>query len=806
LGFSPAQAAQSGDQQAAEPDTSRSRDLVFTVPVVYGQRALGDALVQVSLDNTIMFEGESLRRELSIFLNDDGRARLDEVLGADIFVDAVRLSTAGFDVRFDQNRLELVVDRIDGRYRPSGTLGLARDRSAGMHLPTIQPAEFSAFMNFNANLDYENVDGLQKPELYVFGAARYQNVVLELDGAFTDAFDNHYRFYRRSLKAVYDMPDQYRRISAGDLRPDTVPLLRTPYIGGVSIERRRQTFRPFMPASRLGGREIYLDTSATVDVLINGSQYQKMQLEPGRYDLADLPLQFGSNDVQLLIRDAAGREHRSDYDYFFEPLDLEAGDYEYVLSVGALARSLSYEPVYSDKLAAVGYYRKAFSEIFMLGGGVQLAEDRQIFAAEMTLIPQVIPGVFDVQGGISIGDVTGYALRAGYRWRSGGDMENRRQFTLTVDYQSRDYQTLDELFSASASSLNVSGSYTQSFSLRTYGTMGFSYTRQGSGLPSRKAAYAELSHRLNYRLRLTGGVEYGEDVIYRRNFGVRVGLSLMFGQRGRVNADYRSRTESFRGSVSRGGDNNVGSWGYDIGFSDTRGDTSADASLDYLGNRFDARASFFTSGRNFGDIADRQRARLQLGTSLAFADGIFGIGRPIHDSFAVLRPHSSLSDREVITGRSMRANKYEASSGIFGAAVQPNLSSYSTQNIQYDLAGLGTGYDIGDGVARVEPPFHAGYAITVGSDRHVSAVGNLQAGGQPLALATGRLTSIDDEGFEPQPFFTNSAGRFGIMGLAPGKTYIVTFTGTGRTLEITVPKVDDGLYRMGTIEMPEQGE
>ena len=88
----------------------------------------------------------------------------------------------------------------------------------------------------------------------------------------------------------------------------------------------------------------------------------------------------------------------------------------------------------------------------------------------------------------------------------------------------------------------------------------------------------------------------------------------------------------------------------------------------------------------------------------------------------------------------------------------------------------------------------------------VSAVGSLSAGGQPLALATGTLTAVDDEGFEAQPFFTNSAGRFGIFGLAPGKTYLVTLTGSARTLRIEVPESNDGLYRIGPVELPTQSE
>ncbi|MBC2778760.1 fimbria/pilus outer membrane usher protein [Parasphingopyxis marina] len=785
---------------------AQSRDMSFTVPLVHNQQVRGDVLIQVAANGDVAYESVSLRREVESLLNDAGRQRLDNALSGSIFVSPETLAAAGFEIRFDQNRLEIVVDNIDGDFRPVGTLGTPSRQQTVSPLPTIEPADFSAFLNINGNFDYDETEGMRNPEIYVFGATRFQNVVVELDGAFTDQFDGDYRFYRRSVRAIYDRPDQYQRISAGDLRPDTIPLLRTPYIGGAAIERRRQTFEPFLPISRLGGQEVYLDSRSEVDVLINGVEYQTFQLEAGRYDLANLPLQFGSNDVQLVVRDSAGRRQTINYDYFFEPLDLDAGDYEYVFSVGAVANELSFEPDYSDDIAVVGYYRKAFSDAFILGGGVQLTEDIQIAAAELTVVPQVIPGVFDLQAGASTGNGTGYAFRGSYRWRSSGGYENRRQLSLTVDYESANYQTLGELIPRTNSTLNLSASYTQSFSLNTYGSAGLNYTRQGGGRPDRTVAYAEVVHRLNDRFRLTGGVEYGDDEFYSRNFGVRLGVSVLFGGRHRANADYRSRTETFRATVARGADDHVGSWGYDVGFTDTRGDTSADASVDYIGNRFEARGSVFTNGPDIGGITNQTRARLQLGTSIAFADGTFGIGRPINDSFAVAQAHPSLDDREVITGRTLRNDQYYARSGILGAAVQSDISSYSEQNIQYDVAGLATAYDIGDGLVRVDPPFHSGYKIVVGNDRFVSAIGNLLIDGEPVALATGRVTSTDDEGFETQPFFTNSVGRFGIIGLAPGKTYLVTIAGTGRVLSIEVPEENEGLYRMGTVELVTESE
>src|SRR5690606_32699946 len=120
--------------------------------------------------------------------------------------------------------------------------------------------------------------------------------------------------------------------------------------------------------------------------------------------------------------------------------------YEYVASVGFLSRELAFEPSYSNELAAIGYFRKALNETFILGGALQLTDRRQVLSVDTTIVPQAVPGVIDFQGAVSTGGRTGYAMRAGYRWRGGGDLESRRQVNVTVDYQSSDFQTLDGIF------------------------------------------------------------------------------------------------------------------------------------------------------------------------------------------------------------------------------------------------------------------------------------------------------------------------------------------------------------------------
>src|SRR3546814_8414346 len=123
----------------------------------------------------------------------------------------------------------------------------------------------------------------------------------------------------------------------------------------------------------------------------------------------------------------------------------------------------------------------------------------------------------------------------------------------------------------------------------------------------------------------------------------------------------------------------ISDWRSDVCSSDL-GNTSIDGVVDYIANRFDARVSLATAGTSLGGITDDRTARLQIGTSFAFADGVFGVGRPIQDSFLLARPHRTVKDADVISGRSQRDGDYEASSGTFGAAVVNRLTSYNSQD------------------------------------------------------------------------------------------------------------------------------
>lgn len=788
------------------PNRGKSRPMTFDVPLVNDEQTLGNVVIEVTPPDDVTIDRQSLRGELAPLLNPDGLRQFDTALAGAEFVKPEALATIGIKLHFDQSQLELIIDQIAGTIRAVQTLGNAPQGQQREDLNVVAPATFSAYLNANVNYDYVGDSGGQTPpDLFLDGAARYKGLTVEYEGALTQQFGGNYRFYRHGIRAIYDQPGKDRRFSAGDIELDTISVLRTPVLGGIGVEKRSQIFNPYSSVSRLGGRQIFVDNRSTVDVLINGQKYQTLQLDPGKYDLSELPIQAGANDVSLRIRDSAGREQTIDYNYFSAPLDLAPGEDEYSFAIGMTTRDLFYEPRYTNRPAITGYYRRAFSGSFILGGAVQASGRTQIGAITASVVPQIIPGWFNIETAVSHSSAgTGTAVRAGYSTQIGRNIQTAGQLSVNLDYQGASYKTLGDAEVNHFNLLTVSANYSQPIDDRTYVSVGALYTRQGASIGNDKTVYVDVSRRISSRFRLTGGAEYGTSKVYPNHFGVRIGIAIAFGPQTQATANYRSRTDTFQADVSRGADtSHAGSWGYDVGLTTAQGEATGNASLEYVANRFDARASLFSEGDSFGNITDRQRARIQVGTSIAFADGAFGIGRPISDSFAVVHPHPSFGGKQIIAGRDLSDNKPYAASGTFGGAVEGDLSSYNRQDVQFDVDSAQPGFDIGNGTVRVNPPYRSGYNIVVGDSHFVSVVGNLTtASRDPVKLATGRITAVDDKAFEPAPFFTNSAGRFSILGLAPGKHYIVKLDNTDEQFAIAVPQDSAGLYKIGVVSLP----
>ncbi|MXO63439.1 hypothetical protein [Qipengyuania oceanensis] len=795
----------SQDDEAGISSDQSERIVTFSVPLVTESRAFGDVLIETTVTGRqVRIRSSDLTRELSEILNQEGRTALDQAVAGREFVTPGDLEDAGFTMTFDPGQLQLVVEAIEPRFRVTRQLLEREEFSARNTLPVISPARFSSYLNLIGNLDYDTRNGSDAPDVFFSGATRVGRVVAEYEGAFTDQFSQAYRFYRRNARLVYDDPASYRRYSAGDLRLEALSIMAAPTLGGISVQKRRRIFDPSFTAARLSGRQIFLDNRSTVEVRVNGDVYETLQLDAGQYDLANLPMQQGSNDIELVITDSFGQQQIIPFDLFYETLDLAPGEEEYSIGAGFISENFGFEPQYGSEIGASGFYRKALSENLVVGGAAQASQDLQLIGASVIAVPQFVPGVVEAEAATSrADDAFGAALRLGYRFTVGRQIYGPDQVALTFDYKSADFRSLTEPAVAGFDVLSATVSYSRSFGWETIATAGASYFRSGGGFPASYAAFVDVTHRLSDTLRGSLGVEYGGGANSQRGIGIRAGITATLGKRTRASADYRSRLNSLRANISRGAENHVGSFGYDFGVTRSRDDTQSTLQLEYEANRFNARADFATGGGGLAGVFDEQRARLQVATSYAFADGVFGMGRPVNNAFVLAKPNSAIRGQEIVTGRSIREGYYYARSGPFGAALQGDLAAYSRQNVDFDGADPEKPFDVGDGTVLVDPPYKGGYSVIAGDENYLTVLGTLNDANGPVSAVAGEVVDEETgERVEDVTFFTNSAGRFGLFGVAPNKRYIVRLNGSGRTFTIVTPDSEETILRLAPITIP----
>lgn len=784
-----------------------NRDIDLTVPLTYRDRALGEIPIHLTADDHYYLATQPFLDLLKPLLNAKAGAALAAALGPKPQFSDTDLAKTGVSLTYDPSALAVVVVRINSDERALEPLFPVPGRDDEM--PDLAPAGFSAFMNINVlGARTWGADGrFLKPSVYLDGAMRAGGVVLEGDGQFSEDYGlsgSTYRFDRNYLRLVYDQPDSYRRFYAGDLQPEIRGQQTFVRMGGIGVSRQRRRFDQFRSAILQGNRQVVLQRSSTVDVYRNGALLRQFRLDPGSYDLSSLPLITGSNDISIQVRDDAGGVQDLAYNSYLDPIDLEPGDFEYAAYLGKTSTRFGRSPIYNGDLAFSGFFRKAFVNKPALGIGIQASRQVQNVVGQTQLV--LINGSrlqFDL--GASNTRSYGGGMSFGVSYDLLFDRGNQIDaLTLRADYLSRRYAGLGNERPDNPSSWSLSANYSRSISLSVTALLGISFIK-GRNVSDSYRIDASSAYRFSKRWSVRGGINYTRyGSSFARSNGVGFNISLVYqpGYRDRAEARYESNTENATVSYVHSPSGLIGSVGYGAIVGRDFGSANAQAFGDYVANRFDASLSHSAYGQDFGSLNDQQITTVRVGTSLAFADGHFGVGRRITDSFAVLYPHPTLRGHTVVAGESLARNDYMSESGPLGGAVNGYLNSYTTQSIQYDVKDPPRGYDIGDGVVRVKPPYKSGYALEIGTDAFVSATGTLDQGdGKPLSLAGGRITALDGKDRTSMAFFTNSVGRFAIQNLRPGASYRVELFETGQTFNFTVPAHSDGLVDLKTVKL-----
>lgn len=820
-----APAADAGETEVVVNPTQRV--LEMAVPLNYRKFYLGDLAVRLTPDQRVEVPRAALIAAVTRLLRADAVAALAAVPGTGTgegegaYLDLKLLRGAGFDFRFDPGAVTILFNpTID--QKAEGNISIHERRADAASPNAAQPAELAAFLNLRSAVDYigqspSGDEGLRAPRLDLEGAMRWKGFVLEGEGTYEPDEASLFGetgsgFKRRGTRLIRDFEDEAVRASAGDVFPSGTSFQYTPDLLGISVERSYSKLQPGRTTRSTSRRSFRLERPSSVDVQVNGVTVRRLRLDPGDYNLSDLPIGTGLSDVTLVIEDDVGKRETLDFSVFLDNELLEPGLAEWAFAAGVPSGFDDGEPDYaSSDVFLTGYYRRGLTESVTAETHLQANSDTAMGGLGVLLGSPV--GLFSLEGAASIEADGGFgaAFNGDYSLANIKDGAGRRQSVrLSAKARSPDFAppapktrlAEDDDPTAHPDWLDLSASYGRELPFGVSASLSAGY---GFGFEEGHDSYhADLSLSRPLGRALSVGVSGG----YYVREGEEDDLSLMMrlqyrpDTRSTLSAVYDARHERAGLAYSTQSGQGVGSWQASIDLShegaagDEDSSKSVNGAVHYTGNR--ANVSLSQDSRLAGlDVADvDQRTSLRVETALAFADGHVALGRPVSNGFAIFTPYAGLADHEISVGK--RDYGYVAHSDFLGPALLPSVSPYTLNRVDYDVADLPPGYDLGDGLFDLAPKHKSGYALKVGSQYTVTAVGTLLGPeSKPLPL----LTGVASEAAHPEKkveLFTNRAGRFNAQGLAPGKWVIEMATEPASRFELAIPPETVGLYRIET--------
>jgi len=727
------------------------------------------------------------------------KARLEGLaeIGPD---DAARLR---LPIRFDPALVALIVEPAPGE-RAETLLEIGRssrppEPSASRHVP----AGASGYLNMNFGVADDPTLGIGRTRATILldSAVRISDFVLENSAAVEFGGVDGALLSRQATRLTRDFPESGLRLSAGDLFTSSAGFTGSEDILGVSLFKNVDVFDPFQTSRPIGRQSFVLGRPSDVDIYVNGALIRQSRLQAGTYNLTNFPMVEGANDVTIEIRDDQGQVQSFAFTSFFDSQLLGKGVAQWEVNAGVNATRFNRQIKYDfGDVAAAGFYRRGITNSLTLGVNGSYFSERLIVGAEAIAATPIANISFDLATSLDRGD-SGFAGAVTVQpilprdWlEAGRSIDGFAEFATRnfgsnaiggVGQRMRIGLRYNDLFinrklafSASASYASAYGGGRDGFE----GSMSFGYRFNN-----------DFVFRVTPSYRQTG---VGGDEV-----SVLLSLTKTFGRRQRARVTYETRDNRVLGEYDYqsqfGG---IGTVGANATLSRADDEESiADLAANYTGNRFEANAGY-THIMSSGRADELGRVRANVGTSIAFADGDFAIGRPVRDSFAIVRPHPTLGDRQVVVGPGLNDQGDRARSGALGPALLPDVGSYTISRVPYDVVDLPPGYDLGSGLFEFFPPYRSGYSVEVGSNRLASAIGIIvNAQTEPVSLAVGTVTSETDREFVPQQIFTNRNGRFGIIGLVPGNVYLAHFPDVGISVRVEVPVDATGFVNVGTI-------
>lgn len=733
-----------------------------------------------------------------------------ETAAVEGYVSLRSLSAAGLVAEFDSSALSVSI-LVPPQLRREQTLSMTGGSSHDSLVPRVYSAEFSGYTNVRTLMQGRfgnRANGSEMiPRFDLEQVLNYRGWVFATGGNFSPG--EKQIWHQGASSVSLDIPEKRLQYAVGELGTRVVAYQDPTSFLGFSLARDWR-LQPFNRAQPTPGSTLFLEEDSQVEVWVNGHRVRSFDLKAGPYQIRDFQLSAGSTDVELVITDAYGVETTKNLSFAFDDQLLAPGQRDFYLGAGLLPEVGGGAREYDAELPVLsGFLRTGRSDVLTAGWNLQASSERAQVGADG--IWAVGSGTFLSQVSLSydVREAIGYGVRVAYLHYARRGLMDRHSGNWRVDlgHQSRRFAGIASE-PGTAPLLDARVSYSKPLPWRMSGSVGLGYRhgrgRIGKGVTGNVSLTKRWLHGLSSHVSFStqSRRERGQD------WGVSFRLEWAFGnrQQHRLSSGVDTRRGSRQLRYTYTPRSQWEQWRYSgVVDQQASGDWGGDFRAGVSRSRMEL--DFGQSLRN-GVNGATGMTRISMGTALAFADGHWGISKPINDSFVIVTGHESLKGRTIpINERDLGS---ESKLDRWGPAVIGSVPSYYPRHVEvHPPADLPFGYDIGADRYLVETTSRRGAVIAIGSEPTKAGTGQVVLDdGSPLSLQVGDLLNLDQEADALETVFTGRDGKFTVDGLRPGRYRIRWFDEAYEPCDFEVVEGEGELIDLGVLstKLKEAGE
>ncbi|ABA89298.1 sigma-fimbria biogenesis outer membrane usher protein [Syntrophotalea carbinolica DSM 2380] len=682
------------------------------------------------------------------------------------------------------------------------------------------PHDTSLFLNYGA--DYRAADGFTFSSFNLTSEVGLRTgKALILSDAVFIRDQNQDKFIRLQTRYTHDDRSTLRRFIVGDFFASSGELGSSVNVGGLSLRKvyRMDPYYVYYPTLHFSGQTAL---PSEAKIYLNDMLIKTEKLSPGEFELRNLTPYGAAGKVDVVLRDAFGREQRLNYPFYYaDTALLKEGFHEYSYNLGFTREDYGSRGNRYGKLVFSAFHRYGVSESLTVGVHGEGKSDFFNLGPELTftmaragICSLSLSGSVDKHSGNGGAGIASYA----YQGLHFG-------FNLSLAGYTRDYRNVAD--TQTDDKTRYSASCGVSYGNRLLGTLSldFAAIRQYAGddrdqgsVSYTRSITSQVSVSTTYRKVREDGDDADEFLI-ALNFTPKRGLF--------VSSRYEQTQDSKDAILSVQKNPPVGEG---LSYRARVKRSEADSGTTWQVNphlQYNGRYGIYEGGYEERITEDQRESQYQLSVAgaLVYVGGTFGATRPVYDSFGLVH----VGDVEGVRIRlnSEEVGETDASGNLF----VPNLGSYTQNQIGIEARDIPMDYYLSRVEKLVSPPLRSGSCIPFVVKRMQPIFGQLaiRVNGELRPVEFLEVTcTVKDRTFV---FPTGSGGEFdidltqsealkGILAseetgcsfasesensfLEPG-TYqaAIRYEGRRRAFCLTIPDTDDPFIDLGQVIIEE---